>query len=88
MGVGFTALAPRASPARWAGDEAGSRGLPLDEVAGDDFWKNPRMDFWFFMFCALEDVRFKAAGGVAVGDEAEPFAIVNDPFCPYIGDIN
>jgi hypothetical protein len=60
----------------------------LDGVAGDDFWKNPRMDFWFFMFCVLEDVRFRAAGGVAVGDESEPFAIVDDPLCPYIGDID
>lgn len=47
-------------------------------VAGEDFWKNPRMDFWFFMFCVLEVVFFSAAGcgGVAVGDEAEPLAIV------------
>jgi hypothetical protein len=38
------------------------------------------MDFWFFMFCVLEVVRFRAAwGGVAVGDEAEPFAIVVNP---------
>jgi len=48
--LGFVALALRCSDALWAGDEAGSRGLVLDGVAGDDFWKNPKMDFWLFMF--------------------------------------
>lgn len=49
-------------------------------VAGEDFWKKPRMDFWFFMFWVLEVVFFSAAGcgGVAVGDEAEFLAIVGE----------
>lgn len=37
------------------------------------------MDFWLFIFCVLELVRFKAAeGGVAVGEEAESLAIVDN----------
>jgi hypothetical protein len=46
-------------------------------VAGDDFWKKPRIDFWLFIFWVLEVVRFSAAvGGVpAVGDEAASLAI-------------
>jgi hypothetical protein len=40
------------------------------------------------MFCVLEVVRFNAAwGGVAVGDEAEPFAIVDDLIYRYTRDI-
>lgn len=75
LGVGFTELAPR-SDAFWAGEDAGSRALLLDGVAGDDFWKKPRIDFWLFMFWALEVVFFRAEGGVAEGDSAEALAIV------------
>lgn len=77
MGVGLTVLAPR-SDAFWAGDDAGSRALLLDGVAGDDFWKNPRMDFWLFMFWALEVVFFSAEVGVAEGDSTGALAIVGD----------
>jgi hypothetical protein len=78
FGVGLTELAPR-SDAFWAGEDAGSRVCLLDGVAGDDFWKNPRMDFWLFMFWALEVVFFRAAeGGVAEGDSADALAIVDD----------
>jgi hypothetical protein len=78
LGFVALALALRCSEARCAGDEAGSRGfaLTLEGVAGDDFWKNPRMDFWLFMFWALEVVRFNAEEGVPVGEEASPLAIV------------
>ena len=68
---------PLRSEARWAGDEAGSRVLVFDGVAGEDFWKKPRIDFWFFMFWVLEDVRFSTAGGVAEGDDSEALAIVS-----------
>ena len=74
--LGLVALPLRCSEARWAGDDAGSRGLVLEGVAGDDFWKNPRIDFWLFMFWALDVVRFSADGGVPVGEEASPLAIV------------
>lgn len=78
-GVCFVALAPRFSEARWAGDDAGSRGLADEGVAGDDFWKKPRIDFWLFMFWVLEVVRFSAVeGGVPVGDEASALAIVGN----------
>lgn len=76
--LGFVVLALRCSEARWAGEEAGSRGfaLALEGVAGDDFWKNPRIDFWLFMFWALGVVRFNAEDGGPVGEEASPLAIV------------
>lgn len=77
--LGLVALALRCSEARCAGEDAGSRGLALalDGVAGEDFWKKPRMDFcWLFIFWALEVVRFNAEGGVPVGDEASPLAIM------------
>lgn len=76
----LTPLAPRCSEARWAGEEAGSRVFLSEGVTGEDFWKNPRIDFWFFMFWVLDVVFFSTAGcgGVAVGDEAEALAIVGE----------
>lgn len=43
--------------------------VAVDGVTGEDFWKKPRMDFWFFIFCVLEDDRFRApVVGVAATD--------------------
>jgi hypothetical protein len=52
--------------------------LRVEGVDGDDFWKNPRIDFWFFIFCVLEVDRF--SGVSEGGDEAGgPLAIsIND----------
>jgi hypothetical protein len=62
------------SAALWAGDEACSP-LRVEGVDGDDFWKNPRIDFWFFMFWVLGFDRF--SGVAAGGDEASgPLAIL------------
>jgi hypothetical protein len=74
LGVGFAAL-PRASEALWAGDDTGSRERFADGVAGDDFWKKPRMDFWLRMFCVFGVARFKA-GDDAGGDEAVGLAMI------------
>lgn len=45
FGVGLTALSLRFSEALCAGDDAGSRVRLLEGVAGEDFWKKPRIDF-------------------------------------------
>lgn len=72
----------RCSEARWAGDDAGPAFRAVDGVEGEDFWKNPRIDFWLFMFCALEVERFSTPdGGVAaLGDDAAgaPLAMLRD----------
>lgn len=55
-------------------------------VAGEDFWKNPRIDFWFFMFWVLDVVRLSAVeGGVPVGDDASALAMVNHFFGIQLG---
>lgn len=77
------AFCPRFSETRSAGEDAGSgRRAAEDGVEGDDFWKNPRMDFWLFMFCALEVVFLSGPdGGVAVvGEDAAgvPLAMAED----------
>lgn len=77
-----TALAPprRCSETLSAGEDAGSALRAVDGVDGEDFWKNPRIDFWFFIFWVLDVERFSAAeGGVAAeGEEAAgvPLAIM------------
>ena len=82
MDVSRAAFAPRCSETRSAGEDAGSARLAaVDGVEGEDFWKNPRIDFWLFMFCELDVVRFSAPeGGVAVvGEDAAgvPLAIAD-----------
>ena len=44
---------------------------------GEDFWKKPKIDFWFFIFCVLEVDLFNAGvvSEAAAGDEAAPFAL-------------
>lgn len=72
----FAPLAVRCSDARSAGEEAGSALRAVDGVEGEDFWKKPRIDFWFFIFCVLDVVRLSGPdeGVVAtVGEEAAPF---------------
>lgn len=74
-------FAERCSDARCAGEDAGPALRAVDGVDGDDFWKNPRIDFWFFIFWVLEVDRFSAPdGGVAVGGEEAggPLAMLND----------
>lgn len=69
-------MAVRCSDARSAGEEAGSAFRAVDGVEGEDFWKKPRMDLWFFIFCVLDVVRLSGPdeGVVAmVGEEAAPF---------------
>lgn len=54
------------------------RGVAAEGVDGEDFWKKPRMDLWFFMFCVLDVERFRPleAGVVAaVGEDAAPFPL-------------
>jgi hypothetical protein len=68
-------LPPCFSEALCAGEEAGSRVRFEDGVAGEDFWKNPRMDFWLRMFCVFGVARF-SAGDDAGGDEADALAII------------
>jgi hypothetical protein len=72
--VALREFASRFSDALSAGDEAGSALRAADGVDGEDFWKKPRIDRWFFMFCVLEVDRFSAPeGGVAVvGEDAAP----------------
>jgi hypothetical protein len=61
--------------ARWVGDDAGSAfRVAVDGVAGEDFWKKPRMDLWFFMFWVLDVDRFKA-GVAAAGEDAAPLPL-------------
>lgn len=83
FGVSFLApFCPRFSETRSAGEEAGSARRAADGVDGEDFWKNPRIDFWLFIFCVLDVVLFSTPDGgvaVAVGEDAAgvvPFAIV------------
>jgi hypothetical protein len=72
--VALLEVASRFSEALSAGDEAGSVLRAPDGADGEDFWKKPRIDRWFFMFCVLEVDRFSAPeGGVAVvGEDAVP----------------
>jgi hypothetical protein len=66
----------RDSDAPWAGEDMGSA-IRVEGVDGEDFWKNPRIDFWFFIFCVL-DVDF-LSGVAAGGEEAGcPLAISNN----------
>lgn len=72
--VALLEFASRFSETLCAGDEAGSGSRAPDGVDGEDFWKKPRIDRWFFIFCVLEVDRFSTAeGGVAaVGEDAAP----------------
>lgn len=81
--MSFVPFAPRCSETRSAGEDAGSAHRAADGVEGDDFWKNPRIDFWLFIFCVLDVVRCSAPGGgvaVVVGEDAAevPLAIANE----------
>lgn len=77
FGVGLTALSLRFSDALCAGDDAGSRVRLLEGVAGEDFWKKPRIDFWLRIFWVLGVVRLSAGeGDAADGDEADGLAIL------------
>jgi hypothetical protein len=80
----FLLTADLTSAARCAGDDAGSAaavaaGLrwTVEGVDGEDFWKNPRIDRWFFIFCVLEVDRFKPGVVAAAGDDAAFLAIVS-----------
>ena len=76
FGVGLTAPSLRFSEALCAGEDAGSRVRLFEGVAGEDFWKKPRIDFWVRMFWVLGVVRLSAGDGDAAdGDEADGLAI-------------
>lgn len=77
--MGLTAFSLRFSEALCAGDDAGSRVRLLEGVAGEDFWKKPRIDFWVRMFWVLGVARLSAGDDAADGDEADGLAI----FCFY-----
>lgn len=65
----------RSSEARCAGDDAGSalsRVVVAEGVEGEDFWKKPRMDRWFFMFCVLDEDRFRLLEAGVVAPDAAP----------------
>lgn len=55
--MNLEAILPDFSP-RWTGREADALGagedagsaLRVEGVDGEDFWKNPSIDFWFFIF--------------------------------------
>jgi hypothetical protein len=46
--------------------------VAVDGVDGEDFWKKPRLDLWFFMFWVLDVDRFKAGVAAAEGEDAAP----------------